>query len=290
MDSDQIRRIVEAALLASDGPLTVANLTRLFQPGELEAQQETQLIRDALKALEEDAAGRGVELKRVASGYRYQVRKETAVWVSRLWDEKPPRYTRALLETLALIAYQQPVTRGDIEQVRGVSVSQNIMRTLLEREWIRVLGQKEVPGRPSLYGTTKTFLDYFNLKSLDQLPPLPEIQALIEPALALSEETQGAPQDQPAHREMSAAEQPAHTADAPEVSELQSDDEGATAAATAITEDREGAEETDEAGSSADAAIVHSVTAHVEMPDDVPEDNPPAGSAEVVRLHTQPKN
>jgi segregation and condensation protein B len=192
MDADQIRRIVEAALLASDGPLTVANLTRLFAPGELDEEQASKQIREALKTLTEEASARGVELKRVASGYRYQVRQELSEWVSRLWDEKPPRYTRALLETLALVAYKQPVTRGDIEQVRGVSVSQSIMRTLIERDWIRVVGQKEVPGRPSLYGTTKVFLDYFNLKSLDQLPPLAEIRALIEPALVEEPETQAA--------------------------------------------------------------------------------------------------
>ena len=117
----------------------------------------------------------------MASGYRFQVRQELSEWVSRLWDAKPPRYSRALLETLALVAYKQPVTRGDIEQVRGVSVSQNIMRTLLEREWIRIVGHKEVPGKPALYATTKDFLDYFNLKSLGDLPPLPEIRGLIEP-------------------------------------------------------------------------------------------------------------
>jgi segregation and condensation protein B len=187
MDPDRIRRIVEAALLASDGPLTVANLVQLFADGELDEEDGSKQIREALKTLEEEAEHRGVELKRVASGYRYQVRQDLSEWVSRLWDEKPPRYTRALLETLALVAYKQPVTRGDIEQVRGVSVSQSIMRTLIERDWIRVVGQKEVPGRPSMYGTTKGFLDYFNLKSLDELPPMAEIRALIEPALVEDE-------------------------------------------------------------------------------------------------------
>ena len=134
-------------------------------------------------------------MKRVASGYRYQVRQELSEWVSRLWDEKPPRYTRALLETLALVAYKQPVTRGDIEQVRGVSVSQNIMRTLLERDWVKIVGHKEAPGRPALYGTTRAFLDYFNLKNINELPPLPEIRALIEPQLeagAVQSQTQTA--------------------------------------------------------------------------------------------------
>ncbi len=183
MEAEKIAKIIEAALMAADGPLTVANLVKLFQPGELDEENAGRQIRDALKTLQEEAESRGIELKRVASGYRYQVRQEFSEWVSRLWDEKPPRYTRALLETLALVAYKQPVTRGDIEQVRGVSVSQNIMRTLLERDWVRVVGQREVPGRPSLYGTTKAFLDYFNLKSLDELPPLEEIRAILEPAV-----------------------------------------------------------------------------------------------------------
>lgn len=181
LEQQQIQNIVEAALLAADGPLTVPALGKLFVPGELDEETASKQIRDALKALTEQAAERGIELKRVASGYRYQVRQDLSPWVSRLWDEKPPRYTRALLETLALIAYKQPVTRGDVEQVRGVSVSQNIMRTLLEREWIKVVGHREVPGRPAEYGTTKAFLDYFNLKSLDELPPLAEIKAILDP-------------------------------------------------------------------------------------------------------------
>lgn len=187
MEEEQICHIIEAALLASDGPLTVANITRLFAEGELDEENATKQIREAIKQLQEQTSDRGVELKRVASGYRYQVRQDLSPWVSRLWDEKPPRYTRALLETLALVAYKQPVTRGDIEQVRGVSVSQSIMRTLVERDWIRIVGQREVPGRPALYGTTKAFLDYFNLKSLDELPPMAEIRALIEPTLVEEE-------------------------------------------------------------------------------------------------------
>lgn len=195
MEENQIKQIIEAALLASDGPLTVANLTKLFAPGELNEDTATKDVRAAIKGLEEDCESRGVELKRVASGYRFQVKQDLSQWVSRLWDEKPPRYTRALLETLALVAYKQPVTRGDIEQVRGVGVSQNIMRTLLEREWVKVVGYKEVPGKPALYATTKEFLDYFNLKSLNDLPPLPEIRALIEPVLEGEVEEQMAPAD-----------------------------------------------------------------------------------------------
>lgn len=180
-DPSKLKQIIEAALLAADEPLSVDRLVKLFKRGEVDRETIRADVREALQTLGEEADGRGYELKRVASGYRYQVRQELSVWISRLWDEKPPRYTRALLETLALIAYKQPVTRGDIEQVRGVSVSQNIMRTLLERGWIRVVGQREVPGRPAMYGTTKAFLDYFDLKSLDQLPPLAEIRELIEP-------------------------------------------------------------------------------------------------------------
>ncbi len=181
IDALRIKQIVQAALLAADTPLTVPQLVGLFRRDELTSEEGRTLVREALEALESDAAEQGFELKRVASGYRYQVRQELSQWVSRLWDEKPPRYSRALLETLALIAYKQPVTRGDIEQIRGVAVSQNIMRTLSERDWIRIVGQREVPGRPSLYGTTKAFLDYFNLRSLDQLPPISEIRELMEP-------------------------------------------------------------------------------------------------------------
>jgi len=188
IEADKLKQILEAALLAADEPLTLDQFLKLFREGETDPENVRTEVREALKALEEEAAGRGYELVRVASGYRYQVRQELSPWISRLWEEKPPRYSRALLETLALIAYRQPVTRGDIEDVRGVSVSQSIMRTLVERGWIRVVGQREVPGRPAMYGTTRTFLDYFNLKSLDQLPPLPEIRQLIEPVIVAESE------------------------------------------------------------------------------------------------------
>lgn len=183
IDADKLKQILEAALLAADEPLTVDQFVKLFRDDEVESETIRADIRDALQALETQTEDRGYELIRVASGYRYQVRQELSTWVSRLWEEKPPRYSRALLETLALVAYKQPVTRGDIEEVRGVSVSQSIMRTLVERGWIRVVGQREVPGHPAMYGTTRAFLDYFNLKSLDQLPPLPEIRELIEPVI-----------------------------------------------------------------------------------------------------------
>lgn len=177
LEVTRIKQIVEAALLCADEPLTLELLERLFAAEETDKAT----LKIVVESLAEDCAGRGIELKRVASGYRYQVRQDLAPWMTRLWEDRPPRYSRALLETLALIAYKQPVTRGDIEQVRGVTVNSNMVRTLLERDWIRVVGYREVPGRPAMYGTTKTFLDYFNLKSLDELPSLPEIKALIEP-------------------------------------------------------------------------------------------------------------
>ncbi len=195
MDEHKIKCIVEAALLAADGPLSPRQLQTLFTLGELDRDEARRLIGEALKAIEAEAEGRGYELKRVASGYRLQVRQEFSPWVSRLWEEKPPRYSRALLETLALIAYRQPVTRGDIEEVRGVSVSQTIMRTLLERGWIKVVGQRETPGHPALYGTTSAFLDYFNLRSLSELPPLEEIRSLIEPIVAEEIQTEGLDQE-----------------------------------------------------------------------------------------------
>ena len=181
LEQKDIERVLEAVLLAAAEPVSIDRLMALFQPGELPEGDPRQAVRTALNEIEYALDGRGYELKRVASGYRFQVRQGMSPWVSRLFEEKPPRYSRALLETLALIAYRQPATRGDIEAVRGVSVSQNIMRSLLERGWIRVVGQRDVPGRPALYATTRAFLDYFNLRSLDELPPLAEIRALIEP-------------------------------------------------------------------------------------------------------------
>jgi len=187
MEIKKLKNILEAVLLAADRSLTVIQLEALF---ELDEERPTRdEVRQALHEMAEDYEDRGYELKEVASGYRLQVGQDYATWVGRLWEEKPARYTRALLETMALIAYRQPITRGEIEEVRGVSVSSNIIKTLLERDWIKVLGHKDVPGKPSLYGTTREFLDYFNLKSLDQLPTLAEIRDLdsIHPELALDE-------------------------------------------------------------------------------------------------------
>ena len=182
-----LKAIIEAALLASGKPLTLEALLKITQH-QAEAPSKSE-IKNALQDLTKDCVQRGIELKEVASGYRFQVKAEFAEEISVLWDEKPSRYTRALLETLALIAYRQPVTRAEIEDVRGVSVSSNIIKTLVEREWIHVIGHREVPGRPALYATTKMFLDYFNLRSLDGLPSLVQLQDIDSiPSLALPEE------------------------------------------------------------------------------------------------------
>ena len=190
MQTTKLKNILEAVLLGADKPLSVIQMEALF---ELDEERPTRdEIRKALHEMTDDYETRAYELKQVASGFRLQVRQEFATWVGRLWEERPARYTRALLETMALIAYRQPITRGEIEEVRGVSVSSNIIKTLLERDWIKVLGHKDVPGKPSLYGTTREFLDYFNLKSLDQLPTLAEIKDLdsIHPELELDENVQ----------------------------------------------------------------------------------------------------
>ena len=168
-------QILEGALLAAGEPLSVQRMALLFEENERPSKEE---IRVAIKSVEERCEDRGYELVQVASGYRFQVRQDLAAWVGRLWQERPARYSRALMETLSLIAYRQPITRGEIEEIRGVAVSTNIIKTLLEREWVRVVGHRDVPGRPAMYATTRQFLDYFNLKSLDQLPPLAEIKEL----------------------------------------------------------------------------------------------------------------
>lgn len=173
MEPEKLKYIIEAALLAADDPLSRNQLASLFPEDEAPSHKQ---ISEALGELTKDYEPRGIELKEVASGFRLQIDEWADPWVSRLWRERPPRYSRALLETLALIAYRQPITRGEIEKVRGVSVSSNIMRTLMERDWVRVVGHRDVPGRPALYGTNKAFLDYFGLKSLDDLPTLAEIR------------------------------------------------------------------------------------------------------------------
>lgn len=167
-----LRNIIEAALFAADRPLRLDQLQKLFT--DIERPDKTDILK-AIDVIRKDYQPRPIELQEVASGYRFQVKKELSPWISRLFAERPPKYSKALLETLAIIAYRQPATRGEIEAIRGVAVSSNIIRTLLERQWIRSVGHKEVPGRPALYSTTKQFLDYFNLKSMSELPPLKEI-------------------------------------------------------------------------------------------------------------------
>jgi len=185
MNAELIKRIVEGALLAAGKPMDIARIESLFEEEERPPRDQ---IKAALEEVEADCRGRGFELMQTASGYRFQVRQDLAEWVNRLWTEKPKRYSRAMLETMALIAYRQPLTRGDIEQVRGVAVSSDTIRTLQERDWVRVVGFRDVPGKPALYATTKNFLDYFNIKSLEQLPALSEIKdfAELDPELELA--------------------------------------------------------------------------------------------------------
>lgn len=175
MNIMQLKRIIEGALLAAGEPLTLDRIAKLFAEDERPSEKDLQVL---LEDLASDYKDRAYELSRVSSGYRLQVRADLAPWISKLWEERPPRYSRALLETLALIAYRQPITRAEIEEIRGVVVSTSIMKTLLEREWVKVVGQRDVPGKPALYATTKQFLDYFNLQSLSQLPILTDIHEL----------------------------------------------------------------------------------------------------------------
>ncbi len=228
---EKLKQIVEAALLAAGRPLSLDQLLALFEERE---QPEKKELREVLTSLMEDYQGRGIEVVEVGSGFRIQVRAGLSSWVSRLWAERPPKYSRALLETLALIAYRQPITRGEIEDIRGVSVSSNIIKTLTEREWVRVVGHRDVPGKPALYATTKEFLDYFNLKSLNDLPTLAEIRDLdsINRELELSDPDKS---DQPASEESGAgdaetddeviAEDSASLTDEAEVGEVEAGDE-----------------------------------------------------------------
>lgn len=246
MEQDQLNSIIEAALLAAAQPLSLTQLSALF--GE-EEKPAPGAIEKALEQLAEACVGRGVELREVASGYRYQVRQEVHPWVARLWTERQTRYSRALLETLALIAYRQPITRGEIEQIRGVAVSSNIIRTLEERDWIRVVGYRDVPGKPALLGTSRVFLDYFNLKSLDQLPPLAEIRDLedLEPELDLNGTAPMAP----------AADEP----ESAEPDDLVPDQEAAEASAAEELETEDGA----------DAAVDLSAGTEISHPDHTDE-------------------
>jgi segregation and condensation protein B len=183
IQESQLKKILEGVLLAAGKPLPIDRLEALFTEQERPERDELEAV---LTSIGEECEGRGYELKKVSSGYRLQVRQELSEWVSRLWEEKPQKYSRALMETLSIIAYRQPITRGDIEKIRGVAVSTQIVQTLLEHEWVRVVGHRDVPGRPAMYATTKQFLDYFNLESLEQLPPLAEIRDLEDVNRSLS--------------------------------------------------------------------------------------------------------
>lgn len=172
MNEIPMKCIVEGIIMAAEGPVTIDELQKILHANN--NLLENKEIRDIINELVNDYSGRGIELKEVASGWRFQVRQDLSPWISKLWEERPPRYSRAFLETLALIAYRQPITRAEIEEVRGVTVSTNIVKTLVEHDWVKIAGYKEVPGRPALYVTTKKFLDHFNLKSLQDLPSLLE--------------------------------------------------------------------------------------------------------------------
>ncbi|HEX4023585.1 MAG TPA: SMC-Scp complex subunit ScpB [Steroidobacteraceae bacterium] len=184
MSEEEIRNLIEAALLAAGKPLGVGELAQLFDEAE---RPDGGAVRAALERLNADYGARALEVKETAAGFRLQVRSRYAGVIARLWPERPQRYSRALLETLALIAYRQPITRAEIEAVRGVVVNPNIIKTLLERQWIRVVGHRDLPGRPELLGTTRDFLDYFGLRSLDELPPLTQLRSLgeLDPQLQL---------------------------------------------------------------------------------------------------------
>lgn len=281
MDIQKLKRIVEGALLAAHQPLTIEQLERLFAEGE--ARPTRAELREALGLIEAECEGRGFELREVASGWRFQVRQELAPWVGRLWEEKPPRYSRAFLETLALIAYRQPITRAEIEEVRGVAVSSNIIKTLQEREWIRVVGHKDVPGKPAMFGTTRAFLDYFNLKSLDELPTLAELRDLdqIHPELGFGAE-------QPPGEEAEAAndaDPTAQTAENPVVAELVENGEVVTVEALAA-EARAAAEEAEQALEESQALIGDAEQALREGQDEVPTEEIPRPQAEKAEEET----
>ena len=237
MNESYVRNLIEAALLAAGGPLSVAELARLFDD---HTRPSLQAVRAALAELSVEYAGRGIELKETAGGFRVQVRRELALQISRLWPERTARYSRALLETLALIAYRQPITRAEIEAVRGVAVNPNIIRTVIERNWVRVVGHRDVPGHPELLGTTREFLDYFGLKSLDELPPLAQLQAMGDLNLRLALEGAGEGAAGPGAGEPSASESEAGEADEAAEDDELSADGGSSAELVARSPDTEG--------------------------------------------------
>ncbi len=246
MNPEQLQNLLEAAIMVYGKPMSIDKLMQLF---EEDKRPSTGEIREALSAINDSYSDRGVELKEVASGFRFQAKQDYAEWISRLWEEKAPRYSRALLETLALIAYRQPITRSEIEEVRGVAVSSHIIKTLLEREWVRVVGHRDVPGRPALYATTKEFLDYFNLKSLEDLPTLSEIRDLdkINAELDLEEkgsEEQGSEEQSPEDNtsdEVASGEDGASNAEA-----KQTEQDSESVAHSEAVEDHQASEQSDD--------------------------------------------
>jgi segregation and condensation protein B len=268
MDQDLVTRIVEAALLAANQPLSLAQLHALLTNGELSLDERAPdgSVERALDILREACADRGVELVEVASGFRYQVKADVHAWVARLWTERKTKYTRATLETLALIAYRQPITRGEIEQVRGVAVSSNIIQALEEREWIRVVGHRDVPGKPALYGTTKGFLDYFGLKRLDELPPLSELKDIgeLEPQLQFDGEVPMPVGGIAEAGEQAAGDEPGEITDA---DEARNDPDGDTSDAEPMTvgpdiEERHGDNDNDNDYTDDDAELASSEQTH----------------------------
>jgi segregation and condensation protein B len=247
MNEQDLKHVIEATLLAAGRPVTTAQLGDLFDERERPTDEQ---LKAALDLLAADYATRGIELVEVASGWRIQVRARTADIVSRLWQERPSRYSRALLETLALVAYRQPITRSEIEEIRGVSISSTIMRTLQERNWIRVVGHREVPGRPELLGTTREFLDYFGLRSLDQLPTLAELKDV--ETIGVQLELTGGEAAQSA--EGTPAEQIAEDAPAEQVAELEeteaSAEDAGTVEADESDEGSDGSDGEEDSGSS----------------------------------------
>jgi segregation and condensation protein B len=267
MNESHIRNVIEAALLAAGKPLQPAELVQLFDEG---VRPEVEVIKAALAALMDEYSHRGIEIKETAAGFRIQVRREMANEISRLWPERPARYSRALLETLALIAYRQPITRAEIEAVRGVAVNPNIVKTLLDRNWVRVVGHRDVPGRPELLGTTREFLDYFSLKSLDELPPLAELKTLGDIKVQFELPDAG-PVDVPAVPQAGAAEGEAAGAAVAGAAEVAVATEAAVAAEAADATEvavaeggaaHDGAAAHDDAAAHGGAATHHDAAAH----------------------------
>lgn len=198
MEPNQLKNIIEAALLAAEAPLTVEQMMRMFE--ETPEPPSKDDVKKVIEEIEQECAEKGYELKKVASGFRFQTHPDIQPWLSKLRVERPPRYSRAFLETLSLIVYRQPITRAEIEDVRGVSISSSIFKVLLEREWIKIIGYKELPGKPAMYGTTRKFLDYFNIQSLSELPPLAEIRDIddMHPELEFGDAEEKTTEEEPA--------------------------------------------------------------------------------------------